>query len=116
MRVHWPLHIKSTGFWPASYAVHYRVQTQADSRFVCGHVVARAFLYDVHRRPAPTGRKAGAIRRSKTGLPGSWTAALNVTAGSYGYSSLTDVSARGKAGLLWEGQGGILFSTFSLEF
>ena len=74
------------------------------------------------------GRTHGTIRRSKTGLPGSWQrnltdvtlpcehAPCTSTSTVYGYGCLTDVPAKGKGGLLWESVRGTVFSTFELEF
>ena len=67
--------------------------------------------------PAVThGRTHGKVRRSKTGLVGSWEAAINVTDGSFGYSCLTDVPQPGQLGLLWEQAPKILFSLVPLNF
>ena len=75
-----------------------------------------------------TTRTHGTIRRSKTGLPGSWQrnlttvtlpclhAPCNGTSTVYGYGCLTDVPAKGKGGLLWESVRGTVFSTFELDF
>jgi sialidase-1 len=63
------------------------------------------------------GRTHGKVRRSQTGLVGSWaTSSFDVTDEGYGYSCLTDVAEKGKLGLLWEGRGGIVFSSVPLEF
>ena len=63
------------------------------------------------------GRTHGKVRRSKTGLVGSWaTSTFNVTDEGFGYSCLTDVAEKGKLGLLWEGRGGIVFSSVPLDF
>ena len=81
--------------------------------------------------PASNTRTHGTIRRSKTGLPGSWQAkkmeitlpcTLNKTectanrSVAFGYAVLTDVPAKGKGGVLWESVGGTVFSTFKLDF
>ena len=63
-----------------------------------------------------TGRTHGVVRRSKTGLPGSWEAALTVTDGQYGYSCLTDVPSDDYIGLLWEVNRKIVFSLVPLNF
>ena len=63
------------------------------------------------------GRTHGKVRRSQTGLVGSWApSSFDVTDEAFGYSCLTDVAEKGKLGLLWEGRGGIVFSTIPLEF
>lgn len=63
------------------------------------------------------GRTHGKVRRSPTGLVGSWeTSTFDITDAGFGYSCLTDVAEKGKIGLLWEGRGGIVFSTIPLEF
>ena len=63
------------------------------------------------------GRSHGVVRRSKTGLPGSWDeAVLTVTDGAYGYSCLSDVPQEGKLGLLWEVDRKIVFSLLPLDF
>ena len=74
-----------------------------------------------------TSRTHGTIRRSKTGLPGSWQQnrtdvtlpclqlPCNSTSTVYGYGCLTDVPAKGKGGLLWESVRGTVFSTFELD-
>ena len=67
--------------------------------------------------PATTsGRTHGKVRRSPTGLPGSWTGSLDVTEGKFGYSCLTDVPQQGMLGLLWEQSPNIVFSLLPLEF
>jgi len=67
-------------------------------------------------RATTNSRAVGKVRRSPTGLPGSWEATLNVTDGSFAYSCLTDVPQSGMLGLLWERSGSIVFSTFPLDF
>jgi sialidase-1 len=63
------------------------------------------------------GRTHGKVRRSETGLVGSWgESSFDVTDGGFGYSCLTDVAEKGKLGLLWEGRGGIVFSLVPLDF
>ena len=49
-------------------------------------------------------------------MVGSWAeSTFDVTDEAFGYSCLTDV-ADGHLGLLWEGRGGIVFSTVPLDF
>lgn len=84
-------------------------------------------------RTSDFGRTHGTIRRSKTGLPGSWhTERVQVTSPCmynyssrlchnnattvYGYGCLTDVPQKGRGGLLWESVNMTVFSTFALEF
>jgi hypothetical protein len=63
------------------------------------------------------GRTHGKVRRSPTGLVGSWAeSTFDVTDEAFGYSCLTDVAVVGHVGLLWEGRGGIVFSTVPLDF
>lgn len=73
------------------------------------------------------------MRRSKTGLPGSWQEHLtevtlpcmynyssrlcdNNASTVFGYSCLTDVPQPGKGGILWESVRRTVFTTFDLEF
>ena len=63
-----------------------------------------------------SGRTHGKVRRSPTGLPGSWTSSLDVTEGKFAYSCLTDVPQQGMLGLLWEQSPNIVFSLLPLEF
>ena len=87
---------------------------------VCQGTILRSPQNDMiyFANPATThGRTHGKVRRSKTGLVGSWeTATFDVTDAGFGYSCLTDVPTAGKIGLLWEGRGGIVFSLVPLEF
>ena len=79
------------------------------------------------------GRTHGTVRRSKTGLLGSWQPKrTEVTlpcmhnysshlcdhnaSTVFGYSCLTDVPQKGKGGLLWESVRATVFSTFDLDF